>query len=77
MVREGRIIAFITDLFKKKEIMLPHLHISIAWVPESISHEQLNWKVMSNPEVITLLNPIDFIAHKYTVLAQERLEVIG
>jgi len=76
MVRGGRIIATITDVYKKKAKMLPHLHISIAWIPKSISLEQLTWQMISDSQLITLLNPIDFIPHRYTVRAHEQSEVV-
>jgi hypothetical protein len=71
LVGEGRVIATITELHKKKAIMLPHLHISVAWVPKSLSHENLNWGTISDPKALTLLNPIDFIAHGHTVLGHD------
>jgi hypothetical protein len=56
--------------------MLPHLHISIAWIPKSVSPEQLTWRMISDPQLITLLNPIDFITHSYTLLDHEQSEVM-
>jgi len=71
MVGEGRVIAALSDLHKKKALMLPHLHISVAWVPQSIPHENLNWGNLSGTTMLTFLNPLEFITHNYTVLEHE------
>lgn len=71
LVGEGRVIAAISDLHKKKAIMLPHLHISVAWVPKSVSHKNLNWETFSDSKALTFLDPIDFITHSYTLLEHE------
>ena len=65
---EGDIIATITDTRGKKVEISPHLHISIAWIPECLPYEKLNWKSMGDSEIVTLLNPLKVFDCKYTVL---------
>ncbi|QTA88460.1 M23 family metallopeptidase [Desulfonema magnum] len=61
VVKEGEVIATISD-HKKKVKILPHLHISVAWVPVSYPCEKLDWSTISNTDVITLVNPMEVIA---------------
>jgi hypothetical protein len=65
---EGDVIATIKDPKKKKVDIMPHLHLSLAWVPKSFPYNKLNWKTISDPGIVTLLNPLEFIVCKYTVL---------
>lgn len=69
MVDEGRIIGSIADNMKNKEIkMLPHLHLSLAWIPEDFPQEKLRWNTISDSPGVTLLNPLDVVGCPYTVL---------
>jgi hypothetical protein len=61
---EGEIIATISDAGMKKNIH-PHVHVTVAWLPESFAYEKLNWEVLCNPHIATLCNPLEFINCKY------------
>lgn len=65
---EGDVIATIKDPKEKKVDIMPHLHITLAWVTKSFPYNKLNWKTISDPGIVTLLNPLEFIVCKYTVL---------
>jgi len=64
-IREGDIIAEIAVLSENSKI-LPHIHITMAWIPETLSCNKLNWKAIGNPRLITLCNPLEYIDMKYT-----------
>ncbi len=57
-VAEGEIIGVIADLPERKTALLPHLHITVAWIPLLASLEVLAWKHLGNDERITLLDPL-------------------
>jgi len=67
-LNEGDVIATIKDTKEKKVDIMPHLHLSLAWVPKCLPYHKLNWKIISDPGICTLLNPLEFIDCKYTVL---------
>ena len=67
-LNEGDVIATIKDTREKKVDIMPHLHVSLAWVPKSLPYNKLNWKTISDPGIATLLNPLELIVYKYTVL---------
>jgi hypothetical protein len=66
-VGEGAIIATICDGSARGAQMSSHLHLSIAWVPQSYDCQQLNWETLHHSEVM-LTNPLDFIESNYTIL---------
>ena len=59
-VREGDIIAEIAALSENSKI-LPHIHITMAWIPETLSCKKLNWETIGNPRLVTLCNPLEYI----------------
>ena len=66
-VGEGAIIATICDAGARGAQMSSHLHLSIAWVPQSYDCQQLNWETLHRSEVM-LTNPLDFLESNYTIL---------
>lgn len=66
-VGEGEIIATICDAGRRGAQMSSHLHLSIAWIPQSYDCQQLDWDTLHHSEVI-LTNPLDFIESNYTIL---------
>ncbi len=64
-VHEGDIIAEIASLSESNKI-LPHLHITIAWLPKSLPYHQFNWETIGNPRLVTLCNPLEYINTRYT-----------
>lgn len=59
-VREGDIIAEIATLSENSKIH-PHIHITIAWIPETLPRHQFNWKTLGDPRSVTLCNPLKYI----------------
>jgi len=60
-LREGEAFATIADVGMRKTVIPPHLHLSVAWIPEAFSCARLNWDTMSNPNIVTLCNPLGFL----------------
>jgi murein DD-endopeptidase MepM/ murein hydrolase activator NlpD len=69
-VSEGKIIAAIADTERKKAHIIPHLHISIAWVPENFPADQLTWESMNRRHTISLVNPLDVLNCSYSIVEQ-------
>ena len=65
-VCEGDFIATVSATTKNRKV-LPHVHITMAWLPESFSCKKLNWETISNPHLAILCNPLEFVDFKYTI----------
>ncbi|GAX62004.1 metalloendopeptidase [Candidatus Scalindua japonica] len=59
-VYEGDIIAEVAATSENSRIH-PHIHITMAWIPESLPCNQLNWESIGNSRYITLCNPLKYI----------------
>jgi murein DD-endopeptidase MepM/ murein hydrolase activator NlpD len=70
-VSEGKIIAAIADTERKKAHIIPHLHISIAWVPENFPADQLAWESMHPRHTIIPVNPLDVLRCSYSIVEQK------
>jgi hypothetical protein len=57
-VAEGEIIGVISDQPGRKNSLLPHLHITVAWIPPGLPPEQLTWQNIGRSREITLLDPL-------------------
>ena len=67
---EGDVIATIAGAGNRKASIPLHLHISIAWIPKSIPYESLNWETISAPGNAILLDPLQTMDFKYTVVKE-------
>jgi murein DD-endopeptidase MepM/ murein hydrolase activator NlpD len=45
----------------------PHLHISVARIPDSLLISKLDWEIISGSDEITLIDPLDVVAIPYSV----------
>ena len=68
LLGEGDLIATVADASKRRAEIPSHLHISVAWVPQSLSRESLNWETISRTGEVTLQNPLEVIACRYAVV---------
>ncbi len=59
-VREGNIIAEVAAISENSKV-LPHIHITMAWIPESLPCKKLNWETIWTSRLITLCNPLEYI----------------
>ena len=65
-VHEGDIIAEIAAIPENSKI-LPHIHITMAWIPETLFGKKLNWETIGNPHLVTLCNPLEYIDSRLEV----------
>ncbi len=57
-VAAGEIIAQISRAFGQKNTVLPHLHLTFAWIPASVEASRLNWTTLAQDRAVTLLDPL-------------------
>ena len=60
-VAAGEVIAAISGFPGKKTDLLPHVHLTFAWVPADFSPDQLTWKNLGNDPGIRLIDPLTVI----------------
>ena len=63
-VHEGDIIAEVAAITNGSKV-LPHIHITTAWIHKSLSCKKLNWETIWSSKSVTLHNPLDYINIKY------------
>ena len=61
-VAAGEIIALISGFPDKKTTLVPHLHLTFAWVPVHVALNQLEWKNLADDPGITLIDPLAVIS---------------
>ncbi len=57
-VAEGEVIGTISGFPGKATDLLPHLHLTFAWVPADVSPDRLTWKNLGNDPGISLIDPL-------------------
>ncbi len=60
-VKEGEILATLARPTKSQRNVPPHLHLSIGWVVEKISYQNLYWETMSMTRTFKWIDPIQVI----------------
>ncbi|UCG83351.1 MAG: hypothetical protein JSW38_00560 [Dehalococcoidia bacterium] len=65
---EGDVFATIADTANEQVRAPAHLHISMAWLALSVAPEDLDWSVVTDPELAVLIDPLEVIACSYTVI---------
>ena len=61
-IGEGEIIAAVSGFPGKKTNLLPHVHLTFAWVPVDFHPDQLTWKNLGHDPGITLIDPLPVIS---------------
>lgn len=57
----GELLGEIADVPAGTSI-LPHLHLTLAWIPVAFNPERLNWQNLADDQRITLLDPLSVLA---------------
>jgi len=61
-VAEGEPIAAVSESIREGMDILPHLHISFAWVPVSLDSGLLSWRNLAQNPEITLIDPLSVLS---------------
>jgi murein DD-endopeptidase MepM/ murein hydrolase activator NlpD len=70
-VKEGDVIATIADARATASGVSSHLHISVGWKPDGSPYHQLDWGSIGEPNTLTLLDPLQVMALRYTMLERQ------
>lgn len=57
-VLEGGLLAAVSVPVNRKTSVPPHLHLTLALIPEDLALEQLDWETIGTDPAITLLDPL-------------------
>ena len=68
ILEAGEVFATVADPLGRKTSAPAHLHLSVAWVPDSIPVEALDWKTIGDARRFLLLDPLQVASFKHAVL---------
>jgi hypothetical protein len=72
---EGQVLGTVAAQPGGKTGAPAHLHLTVAWVPESLAASELNWRTIGDPIHAVLLDPLGVASLHYVVLPDtDRLE---
>jgi murein DD-endopeptidase MepM/ murein hydrolase activator NlpD len=66
-IAEGDIIATIADAAAKHATVPSHLHVSLAWIPDSLSPRSLGWEYVASRRGVMLVDPLLVLDMPYSV----------
>jgi len=66
-IAEGDIIATVAAAAAKGVPVPSHLHISLAWIPDSLSLQRLGWEDIGNQKGLVLLDPLPVLDLPHSV----------
>ncbi len=70
LLAEDENVGCISGIADRRLPIIPHVHISVAWIPEKFPPERLTWKMMNDSPEITLLNPLAVLSCHYMTIAE-------
>ena len=60
-VAAGEVMAQLAGVPQKTNV-LPHLHLTLAWIPVAFNPEQLNWRHLAEDRMITFIDPFSVLS---------------
>ena len=69
--KEGETIARVAETDSSRSGVRPHLHITMGQLSKSVLYDKLNWENMSDPETMTLIDPLQVIDRYSLVPSRE------
>ena len=70
--KAGKVVGMIADPQMREKTIPPHLHLSIAWVPDTFPSDRLNWETMATEKEIVFLDPVKTLHLKYEVIPGDK-----
>jgi murein DD-endopeptidase MepM/ murein hydrolase activator NlpD len=67
---EGDIIGVIADTGNSGTVIPRHLHVSVAWIPNTMPVPELGWQTINDPARVTLLDPLSVIECPYSIVSE-------
>ena len=71
-LKAGEVVGIIADPQAREKSIPPHLHLSIAWVPDTIPSDRLDWKSLVTEKEILFLDPLKVLHLRYEVIPWEK-----
>jgi len=68
VVKQGDIIATLSDTSRSKANIIPHLHFSLGLPSASLCYDPFVWNIIRKPDLITLLDPLEVVELPYQAL---------
>ena len=68
---EGDIIGVIADTGNSGVVIPRHLHVSVAWIPNTLHVLELGWQTINDPTKVVLLDPLSVIEFPYSIVSTE------
>lgn len=65
IVKAGDILATLAQPNSSQRNIPPHLHISLVWISQNISYENLNWETMDTSKPLKWVDPLQIISHRF------------
>lgn len=65
--KEGETIARVADIKSSRSGVRPHLHLSIGRLSQPVPYARLNWELMSDPDTMIMIDPLQLI-DRYSVV---------
>jgi murein DD-endopeptidase MepM/ murein hydrolase activator NlpD len=76
VVKQGEVIASLVSTERSKAKVFPHLHISLGYIKEDIQFNKLNWTIISDPEIFSLVDPINITESKYHIMDYNKIKML-
>jgi len=67
---EGNVIGVIADTRNSGAVIPPHLHVSVAWIPNTVPVPELGWQTINEHARVTLLDPLSVIKCPYSIVSE-------
>ncbi|MFC1977039.1 peptidoglycan DD-metalloendopeptidase family protein [Chloroflexota bacterium] len=64
---EGDIIGTIANAKGSSGAILSHLHISVAWIPNTMHSQELSWQIVGDITKVMLLDPLSVIECPHSI----------
>lgn len=60
-IERGTVSSFeIIGKVGKKKGIPPHYHFSLAWIPDFVTYDMLEWKTLNSIKEVRFINPVEF-----------------
>ena len=66
---EGDVIGVITGTGDSEAFAPRHLHVSVAWIPNTMHVPELGWQTINDPTRVVLLDPLSVIECPYSIVS--------
>ncbi len=67
-VKQGEFITTLAAATRAKAAIPTHLHISLGWTTAPVLYDQIDWGIIGDRNILTLIDPVEVIDGRYTVV---------